>query len=150
MYFIFSPLDITHVLGSRYVSYVYISTYARFHKYSSFKQCCRIWLLLPKSMWCKHLFNCSLFPISFLSLMQNCAYSDPGMHHIVGDVLLILYHIDFHRYYSLYGHVDTMAREVHRGAAAVEGVDATLWRVSLQSVQVCDQVKKRAFNLMCF
>ncbi|KAK4264160.1 hypothetical protein QN277_029483 [Acacia crassicarpa] len=32
-------------------------------------------------------------------------------------------------YYSLYGHVDTMAREVHRGAASVEGVEATLWRV---------------------
>ncbi|KAF7827462.1 putative NAD(P)H dehydrogenase (quinone) FQR1-like 3 [Senna tora] len=32
-------------------------------------------------------------------------------------------------YYSLYGHVDTMAREVHRGAATVEGVEATLWRV---------------------
>ncbi|XP_057442284.1 probable NAD(P)H dehydrogenase (quinone) FQR1-like 3 [Lotus japonicus] len=32
-------------------------------------------------------------------------------------------------YYSLYGHVDTMAREVHRGAAAVEGVEATLWQV---------------------
>ncbi|XP_014503643.1 probable NAD(P)H dehydrogenase (quinone) FQR1-like 3 [Vigna radiata var. radiata] len=32
-------------------------------------------------------------------------------------------------YYSLYGHVDTMAREVLRGASAVEGVEATLWRV---------------------
>ncbi|KAK7300963.1 hypothetical protein RJT34_11816 [Clitoria ternatea] len=32
-------------------------------------------------------------------------------------------------YYSLYGHVDTMARQVHRGAAAVEGVEAKLWRV---------------------
>ncbi|XP_054825065.1 probable NAD(P)H dehydrogenase (quinone) FQR1-like 3 isoform X1 [Prosopis cineraria] len=32
-------------------------------------------------------------------------------------------------YYSLYGHVDTMAREVHKGAASVEGVEATLWRV---------------------
>ncbi|KAJ7964154.1 NAD(P)H dehydrogenase (Quinone) [Quillaja saponaria] len=32
-------------------------------------------------------------------------------------------------YYSLYGHVETMAREVHRGANAVEGVEATLWKV---------------------
>ncbi|RYR46994.1 hypothetical protein Ahy_A07g032889 [Arachis hypogaea] len=32
-------------------------------------------------------------------------------------------------YYSMYGHVDTMAREVLKGAAAVEGVEATLWRV---------------------
>ncbi|XP_026438720.1 probable NAD(P)H dehydrogenase (quinone) FQR1-like 3 isoform X2 [Papaver somniferum] len=32
-------------------------------------------------------------------------------------------------YYSLYGHVVTMAREVHRGASSVEGVEATLWQV---------------------
>lgn len=40
------------------------------------------------------------------------------------------YFINYYRYYSLYGHVDTMAREVHRGAASVEGVEATLWHVS--------------------
>ncbi|CAM8997917.1 unnamed protein product [Rhodiola kirilowii] len=32
-------------------------------------------------------------------------------------------------FYSLYGHVETMAREVHRGANSVEGVEATLWQV---------------------
>jgi len=32
-------------------------------------------------------------------------------------------------YYSLHGHVETMAREVQRGANAVQGVDATLWQV---------------------
>ncbi|XP_010256587.1 PREDICTED: probable NAD(P)H dehydrogenase (quinone) FQR1-like 3 [Nelumbo nucifera] len=32
-------------------------------------------------------------------------------------------------YYSLYGHVVTMAREVHRGANSIEGVEATLWQV---------------------
>ncbi|XWS28704.1 hypothetical protein CRYUN_Cryun25bG0094300 [Craigia yunnanensis] len=32
-------------------------------------------------------------------------------------------------YYSLYGHVETMAREVQRGANAVQGVEATLWQV---------------------
>ncbi|XVE59392.1 hypothetical protein DITRI_Ditri05aG0043100 [Diplodiscus trichospermus] len=32
-------------------------------------------------------------------------------------------------YYSLYGHVGTMAREVQRGANAVQGVEATLWQV---------------------
>ncbi|RZC78272.1 hypothetical protein C5167_002495 [Papaver somniferum] len=32
-------------------------------------------------------------------------------------------------YYSLYGHVVTMAREVRRGASSVEGVEATLWQV---------------------
>lgn len=32
-------------------------------------------------------------------------------------------------YYSLYGHVDTMAREVQQGANSVPGVEATLWQV---------------------
>ncbi|GLT81700.1 hypothetical protein SLE2022_001360 [Rubroshorea leprosula] len=32
-------------------------------------------------------------------------------------------------YYSLHGHVENMAREVQRGANAVEGVEATLWQV---------------------
>ncbi|XP_042475508.1 probable NAD(P)H dehydrogenase (quinone) FQR1-like 3 isoform X2 [Macadamia integrifolia] len=32
-------------------------------------------------------------------------------------------------YYSLYSHVGIMAREVHRGANSVEGVEATLWQV---------------------
>ncbi|XWS53018.1 hypothetical protein CRYUN_Cryun11dG0121900 [Craigia yunnanensis] len=31
--------------------------------------------------------------------------------------------------YSLHGHVETMAREVQRGANAVQGVEATLWQV---------------------
>lgn len=33
------------------------------------------------------------------------------------------------RYYSLHGHVETMAREVQRGVNAVEGVEGTLWQV---------------------
>uniref|UniRef100_A0A7N0VK68 NAD(P)H dehydrogenase (quinone) n=1 Tax=Kalanchoe fedtschenkoi TaxID=63787 RepID=A0A7N0VK68_KALFE len=32
-------------------------------------------------------------------------------------------------FYSLYGHVEIMAREVHRGASSVQGVEATLWQV---------------------
>ncbi|XP_065877358.1 probable NAD(P)H dehydrogenase (quinone) FQR1-like 3 isoform X3 [Euphorbia lathyris] len=32
-------------------------------------------------------------------------------------------------YYSLYGHVETMARQVQRGANSVQGVEATLWQV---------------------
>ncbi|WCJ29234.1 NAD(P)H dehydrogenase (quinone) [Euphorbia peplus] len=32
-------------------------------------------------------------------------------------------------YYSLYGHVETMAREVQRGVNSVEGVEATLWQI---------------------
>ncbi|KAK6935739.1 NADPH-dependent FMN reductase-like [Dillenia turbinata] len=32
-------------------------------------------------------------------------------------------------YYSMYGHVETMAREVQRGANAVQGVEATLWQI---------------------
>ncbi|XP_062173132.1 probable NAD(P)H dehydrogenase (quinone) FQR1-like 3 [Alnus glutinosa] len=32
-------------------------------------------------------------------------------------------------YYSLHGHVEIMAREVQRGANAVQGVEATLWQV---------------------
>ncbi|CDP09176.1 unnamed protein product [Coffea canephora] len=32
-------------------------------------------------------------------------------------------------YYSLYGHVDSMAREIQKGANSVEGVEATLWQV---------------------
>ncbi|KAJ8769771.1 hypothetical protein K2173_007631 [Erythroxylum novogranatense] len=32
-------------------------------------------------------------------------------------------------YYSLHGHVERMAREVQRGANAVEDVEATLWQV---------------------
>lgn len=32
-------------------------------------------------------------------------------------------------YYSLYGHVETMAREIQRGVNSVKGVEATLWQV---------------------
>uniref|UniRef100_A0A0D6R4Y1 NAD(P)H dehydrogenase (quinone) n=1 Tax=Araucaria cunninghamii TaxID=56994 RepID=A0A0D6R4Y1_ARACU len=32
-------------------------------------------------------------------------------------------------YYSLHGHVETMAQEIHRGANSLEGVEATLWQV---------------------
>ncbi|KAF3636875.1 putative NAD(P)H dehydrogenase (quinone) FQR1-like 3 [Capsicum annuum] len=32
-------------------------------------------------------------------------------------------------YYSLYGHVETMAREIQRGVNSVNGVEATLWQV---------------------
>ncbi|VFQ61609.1 unnamed protein product [Cuscuta campestris] len=32
-------------------------------------------------------------------------------------------------YYSLYGHVDIMAREIQKGANSVDGVKATLWQV---------------------
>ncbi|ERN06466.1 NAD(P)H dehydrogenase (quinone) FQR1 [Amborella trichopoda] len=32
-------------------------------------------------------------------------------------------------YYSLFGHVGTMAKEIHRGASSIEGVEATLWQV---------------------
>lgn len=38
------------------------------------------------------------------------------------------YH-SFSRFYSLYGHVETMAREIQRGANEVQGVEATLWQV---------------------
>ncbi|XP_061347161.1 probable NAD(P)H dehydrogenase (quinone) FQR1-like 3 isoform X1 [Gastrolobium bilobum] len=45
-------------------------------------------------------------------------------------------------YYSLYGHVDTMAREVHRGAASVDGVEATLWRVpEMLSDRILEKMK---------
>ncbi|XVF19898.1 hypothetical protein REPUB_Repub11eG0151200 [Reevesia pubescens] len=36
-------------------------------------------------------------------------------------------------YYSLYGHVETMARAVQQGANAVQGVEATLWQTWLDS-----------------
>ncbi|CAI9109183.1 OLC1v1008957C1 [Oldenlandia corymbosa var. corymbosa] len=32
-------------------------------------------------------------------------------------------------YYSMYGHVGTMARQIQKGANSVEGVEATLWQV---------------------
>ncbi|KAL9238696.1 hypothetical protein vseg_013085 [Gypsophila vaccaria] len=32
-------------------------------------------------------------------------------------------------YYSVHGHVETMAREVHRGANSVDGVEASLWLI---------------------
>ncbi|XP_031271066.1 probable NAD(P)H dehydrogenase (quinone) FQR1-like 3 isoform X1 [Pistacia vera] len=32
-------------------------------------------------------------------------------------------------FYSLYGHVEVMAREVQRGANTIQGVEATLWQV---------------------
>ncbi|KAL3616202.1 hypothetical protein CASFOL_039592 [Castilleja foliolosa] len=32
-------------------------------------------------------------------------------------------------YYSLYGHVESMAREIQKGANSVPGVEATLWQV---------------------
>ncbi|MED6113255.1 hypothetical protein PIB30_069122 [Stylosanthes scabra] len=45
-------------------------------------------------------------------------------------------------YYSLYGHVDTMAREVLKGASAVEGVQATLWRVpEILSDRILEKLK---------
>ncbi|MED6127546.1 hypothetical protein PIB30_089038 [Stylosanthes scabra] len=45
-------------------------------------------------------------------------------------------------YYSLYGHVDTMAREVLKGASAVEGVEATLWRVpEILSDRILEKLK---------
>ncbi|XP_017983015.1 PREDICTED: probable NAD(P)H dehydrogenase (quinone) FQR1-like 3 isoform X1 [Theobroma cacao] len=43
-------------------------------------------------------------------------------------------------YYSLYGHVETMAREVQRGANAVQGVEATLWQVVLLRLGCIQQV----------
>ncbi|KAE8676992.1 NAD(P)H dehydrogenase (quinone) [Hibiscus syriacus] len=33
------------------------------------------------------------------------------------------------RYYSMYGHVEKLAEEIKKGAASVEGVEATLWQV---------------------
>jgi len=32
-------------------------------------------------------------------------------------------------YYSMYGHVEKLAHEIKKGAASVEGVEATLWQV---------------------
>ncbi|KAK3199398.1 hypothetical protein Dsin_022813 [Dipteronia sinensis] len=32
-------------------------------------------------------------------------------------------------YYSMYGHVERLAEEIKKGAASVEGVEATLWQV---------------------
>ncbi|KAK1375198.1 NAD(P)H dehydrogenase (quinone) [Heracleum sosnowskyi] len=32
-------------------------------------------------------------------------------------------------YYSMYGHVEKLAEEIHKGASSVEGVEATLWQV---------------------
>lgn len=32
-------------------------------------------------------------------------------------------------YYSMYGHVEKLAEEIKKGAASVEGVEATLWQV---------------------
>lgn len=32
-------------------------------------------------------------------------------------------------YYSMYGHVETLAREIQKGANSVEGVEATLYQV---------------------
>uniref|UniRef100_A0A0D6QY50 NAD(P)H dehydrogenase (quinone) n=1 Tax=Araucaria cunninghamii TaxID=56994 RepID=A0A0D6QY50_ARACU len=32
-------------------------------------------------------------------------------------------------YYSMYGHVEKLAQEIKKGAASVEGVEATLWQV---------------------
>eukprot|EP00850_Spirogloea_muscicola_P017444 SM000150S01703 [mRNA] locus=s150:181888:183233:+ [translate_table: standard] len=33
-------------------------------------------------------------------------------------------------YYSMYGHVKTLAEEIKRGCDSVEGIDATLWQVA--------------------
>ncbi|KAJ4834678.1 Anthranilate synthase alpha subunit 2, chloroplastic [Turnera subulata] len=38
--------------------------------------------------------------------------------------------IDLADYYSLHGHVETMARQIQRGANTVQGVEATLWQVA--------------------
>lgn len=32
-------------------------------------------------------------------------------------------------YYSMYGHVETIAQEIYKGASSLEGVEATLWQV---------------------
>lgn len=42
----------------------------------------------------------------------------------------------FFRFYSLYGHVEAMAREIQRGANTVQGVEATLWQVVLILVKM--------------
>lgn len=34
------------------------------------------------------------------------------------------------RYYSMYGHIETLAKEIKRGAESVEGVEVTLYQVS--------------------
>lgn len=47
------------------------------------------------------------------------------------DVLFV----DFVRYYSLYGHVEVMARQVQRGANSVDDVEATLWQVVFYIVE---------------
>lgn len=40
----------------------------------------------------------------------------------------------FYRYYSMYGHVEKLAEEIKKGAASVEGVEATLWQVSMHFI----------------
>lgn len=54
------------------------------------------------------------------------------------------------RYYSLHGHVEIMAREIHRGVNSVEGVEATLWRVTswIWSNQQQILMLVRSFNIL--
>lgn len=33
------------------------------------------------------------------------------------------------RYYSMYGHIETLAKEIKKGAESVEGVEASLYQV---------------------
>ncbi|XVF19895.1 hypothetical protein REPUB_Repub11eG0150900 [Reevesia pubescens] len=44
-------------------------------------------------------------------------------------------------YYSLYGHVETMARAVQQGANAVQGVEATLWQTWLDSTDDVPEIR---------
>jgi len=43
-------------------------------------------------------------------------------------------------YYSTYGHVEKLAREIEKGAASVEGVEAKLW-------QVCEPFSPECSNI---
>ncbi|KAJ4979254.1 hypothetical protein NE237_010034 [Protea cynaroides] len=80
-------------------------------------------------------FICSSIPItetwgsSTLSAFKFIAYlrlvidmDDPAAAMANNTKLYVIY-------YSLYGHVGIMAREVHRGANSVQGVEATLWQI---------------------
>ncbi|KAG9447396.1 hypothetical protein H6P81_013524 [Aristolochia fimbriata] len=48
-------------------------------------------------------------------------------------------------YYSMFGHVGTMAREIQRGASSVNGVEASLWQVpETLSERILEKVKAPA------
>ncbi|GAV91872.1 FMN_red domain-containing protein [Cephalotus follicularis] len=68
--------------------------------------------------------------LKFRQVIELCACTNIGdLSQLLSKTMAMASTKVYVVYYSLHGHVATMAREVHRGASAVQGIEATLWQV---------------------